>query len=127
LAAAEDVRQRVAAVKHVRSVYTSVGGGSAGGDPFAPAGAAEARKATLTIQLDPRGERPRKQAIESAIRAAIEPVPGIRTKVGLGGSGEEYVLVLTGQDPVALQQAAQAVERDLRTIPAWAASLQPRV
>jgi len=117
LAAAEDVRQRVAVVKHVRSIYTSVGGGSAGGDPFAPAGASEARKATLTIQLDPRGERPRKQAIENAIRAAIEPVPGIRTKVGLGGSGEKYVLVLTGQDPLALQQAAQSVERDLRTIP----------
>ena len=117
LASAEDVRQRVAAVKHVRSIYTSVGGGSAGGDPFAPAGASEARKATLTIQLDPRGERPRKQAIENAIRSAIEPVPGIRTKVGLGGSGEKYVLVLTGQDPLALQQAAQSVERDLRTIP----------
>jgi multidrug efflux pump subunit AcrB len=80
-------------------------------------GAAETRKATLTIQLDPRGERPRKQVIESAIRTAIEPVPGVRTKVGLGGSGEKYVLVLTGEDPIALQQAAQAVERDLRTIP----------
>ncbi|NBS96016.1 MAG: efflux RND transporter permease subunit, partial [Betaproteobacteria bacterium] len=117
MSAAEDVRQRVAAVQHVRSIYTSVGGGSAGGDPFAPAGASETRKATLTIQLDPRGERPRKQVIESAIRTAIEPVPGVRTKVGLGGSGEKYVLVLTGEDPIALQQAAQAVERDLRTIP----------
>ncbi len=117
MSAAEDVRQRVAAVEHVRSIYTSVGGGSAGGDPFAPVGAAETRKATLTIQLDPRGERPRKQVIESAIRTAIEPVPGVRTKVGLGGSGEKYVLVLTGEDPIALQQAAQAVERDLRTIP----------
>lgn len=117
MSAAEDVRQRVAAVQHVRSIYTSVGGGSAGGDPFAPAGVSETRKATLTIQLDPRGERPRKQVIESAIRTAIEPVPGVRTKVGLGGSGEKYVLVLTGEDPIALQQAAQAVERDLRTIP----------
>ncbi len=117
MSAAEDVRKRVAAVEHVRSIYTSVGGGSAGGDPFAPAGAAETRKATLTIQLDPRGERPLKQVIESAIRTALDPVPGVRTKVGLGGSGEKYVLVLTGEDPVALQQAAQAVERDLRTIP----------
>jgi len=117
MSAAEDVRKRVAAVEHVRSIYTSVGGGSAGGDPFAPAGAAETRKATLTIQLDPRGERPLKQVIESAIRTAVDPVPGVRTKVGLGGSGEKYVLVLTGEDPIALQQAAQAVERDLRTIP----------
>jgi hypothetical protein len=40
----------------------------------------------------------------------------VRTKVGLGGSGEKYVLVLTGEDPQALQTAAMAVERDLRTI-----------
>jgi len=40
----------------------------------------------------------------------------VRFKVGLGGSGEKYVLVLTGEDPQALQSAAMAVERDLRTI-----------
>jgi hypothetical protein len=41
----------------------------------------------------------------------------VRSKVGLGGSGEKYVLVLTGEDPQALQAAALAVEKDLRTIP----------
>jgi preprotein translocase subunit SecF len=117
LEVAEDVRRRVAALDHVRSIYTSLGGGTAGGDPFAQSGAAEVRKATLTIQLSPRGERPRKQKIEQAIRAALETVPGVRTKVGLGGSGEKYVLVLTGDDPLALQKAAQDVIRDLRTIP----------
>ena len=34
-----------------KSVYTTIGGGVAGSDPFAPAGAAETRKATLTILL----------------------------------------------------------------------------
>ena len=41
----------IAKVEHVKSVYTTIGGGSAGSDPFAPSGAAEARKATLTILL----------------------------------------------------------------------------
>jgi len=41
----------------------------------------------------------------------------VRTKVGLGGSGEKYILVLTGEDPKALHDAALAVEKDLRTIP----------
>ena len=41
-------------VEHVSSVYTTIGGGSAGGDPFAPQGAAEVRKATLTVLLDAR-------------------------------------------------------------------------
>ena len=115
--AAEQARAMVGRVAHVKSVYTTIGGGSAGGDPLAMTGAAETRKATLTLQLDPRGERPKKQMIENQIRAALEPLPGVRSKVGLGGSGEKYVLVLTGEDPVALQTAALAVEKDLRTIP----------
>ena len=116
-AVAEQARQMVMKVEHVKSVYTTIGGGSAGTDPFANVGAAEARKATLTILLADRGDRPRKQGIENKLRAALEPLPGVRSKVGLGGSGEKYVLVLTGEDPQALQTAARAVERDLRTIP----------
>ncbi|MES2980663.1 MAG: efflux RND transporter permease subunit [Pseudomonadota bacterium] len=116
-ASAEQARQIISRVEHVRSVYTTIGGGSAGGDPFAMAGAAEARKATLTVLLTERSERPRKQGIENKMRAALEALPGVRTKVGLGGSGEKYVLVLTGEDPVALQTAARNVEKDLRTIP----------
>jgi multidrug efflux pump subunit AcrB len=115
--AAEAARLLISKVEHVKSVYTTIGGGSAGTDPFAPGGAAEARKATLTILLAERGERPRKQGIENNIRKALEDLPGARSKVGLGGSGEKYVLALTGEDPVALAAAAAAVERDLRTIP----------
>ena len=114
---AEQARLMAIKVAHVKSVYTTIGGGSAGTDPFASSGSAEARKATLTILLADRGDRPRKQVIENQLRAALEPLPGVRSKVGLGGSGEKYVLVLTGEDPQALQIAARAVERDLRTIP----------
>ncbi len=115
--AAEAARLLISKVEHVKSVYTTIGGGSAGTDPFAPGGAAEARKATLTILLAERGERPRKQGIENNIRKALEDLPGARSKVGLGGSGEKYILALTGEDPLALAAAAAAVERDLRTIP----------
>ncbi len=116
-AVAEATRRRVMANAHVRSVYTTVGGGSAGGDPFASFGIPETRKATLTIQLDPRANRPRKQVIENQIRSALETLPGVRSTVGLGGSGEKYILALSGDDPLALTTAARAVERDLRTIP----------
>ena len=115
-ASAEQARQILTKVQHVKSIYTTIGGGSAGSDPFAGSGAAEVRKATLTIQLSERGTRPRKQAIENDIRTVLQQLPGVRTKVGLGGSGEKYVLVLTGEDPQALQSTAMAVERDLRTI-----------
>jgi multidrug efflux pump subunit AcrB len=117
LQVAESARSMLGKVPEVQSVYTTIGGGSAGTDPFAGGGSAEVRKATLTIQLTPRGQRPRKQVIENTMRAALSDLPGVRSKVGLGGSGEKYILVLTGEDPVALAAAATAVEGDLRTIP----------
>jgi multidrug efflux pump subunit AcrB len=116
IATSEQARLLVAAVPHVKSVYTTIGSGSAGSDPFAPQGAAESRKAALTIQLDARGARPRKQVIENQIRDAMSNVAGVRSKVGLGGSGEKYILTLTGNDANALSTAAKAIERDLRTI-----------
>ncbi|MBK0391256.1 efflux RND transporter permease subunit [Ramlibacter algicola] len=115
--AAEQARLLISKVPHVVSTYTTIGGGTAGADPFAAGGGADVRKATLTILLAPRSDRPRKQGIENDIRATLGAVPGVRYKVGLGGSGEKYVLVLTGEEPQALQAAAAAVERDLRTIP----------
>jgi multidrug efflux pump subunit AcrB len=116
-AAAEAARLLIAKVDHVKSIYTTVGGGAAGGDPFTPGGVAETRKATLTVLLAARGERPRKQGIENNIRKALEDLPGVRSKVGLGASGEKYVMALTGEDPVALGAAATALEKELRTIP----------
>ncbi len=117
-ATAEAARKLVAGVEHVKSVYTTIGGGAAGTDPFAPQGLAEVRKATLTILLTERVKRPvKKQPIEANIRKALETLPGVRSKVGLGGSGEKYILVLTGDDANAISSAARAVERDLRTIP----------
>ena len=114
---AEHARQLVSKVEHVRSIYTTIGGGSAGADPFAMQGGSEVRKATLTVLLADRSQRPFKQGIENNIRAALEALPGTRSKVGLGGSGEKYVMVLTGEDPAALLTAALAVEKDLRTLP----------
>ncbi|MEP6966191.1 MAG: efflux RND transporter permease subunit, partial [Polaromonas sp.] len=116
-AAAEQARLLISKVEHVRSVYTTIGGGTAGADPFAGSGAAETRKATLTVLLTERGDRPRKQGIENRMRTVLESLPGVRSKVGLGGSGEKYILVLTSEDPLALQTAARAVEKDLRTVP----------
>ena len=117
-AAAEHARQLLAKVAHVKTIYTTIGGGAVGTDTFDPSsGSSDVRKATLTVLLTERGTRPRKQGIENDIRAAMAEVPGVRSTVGLGGSGEKYQLVLTGEDPQALATAAAAVQRDLRTIP----------
>jgi len=117
-AVAEDARRQVLGAPYVKSVYTTIGGGTAGSDPMATQTGGEVRKATLTITLADRQDRPvRKQVIENRMRAALESLPGVRTKVGLGGSGEKYVLVLSGDDPASLNRAAVQVERDLRSLP----------
>ncbi|MDD5273783.1 MAG: efflux RND transporter permease subunit, partial [Methylovulum sp.] len=116
-ASAEAARRLVAAVPYVKNIYTTIGGGTAGADPMTTQSGGDVRKATLTVLLANRQDRPvRKQAIERDIRTALQALPGVRTKVGLGSSGEKYVLVLSGEDPQDLFSAARAVEKELRTI-----------
>ncbi len=119
LAAAERAREIVQRHPHVQLVYTAVGGGATGSDPFMPGGAAEVRKATLTINMTHRRDRPgvRKQQIEAELREALAELPGARVKVGFGGSSEKYVLVLAGEDGRVLAEHARRVEQELRTIP----------
>ncbi len=118
LAAAEEARDIVQKHPHVKLVYTAVGGGVSGADPFAPRGAAEVRKATLTINMTPRGEREvKKQAIERELREALAAIPGVRIAVGLGGNAEKYILVLASENGEALAQHARVVEKELRTLP----------
>jgi len=109
----------VKANKHVKLIYTAIGGGNAGSDPFMVTGGPEVRKATLTLNLTPRGERRglSKQAIETELRESLDGIPGARIKVGFGASSEKYVLVLAGEDGRVLGEHAQIVERELRGIP----------
>ena len=105
--------------KQVVNIYTTIGGGASGDNAFDSSGASTVTKATLTINLTPRDERPgiSKQSVEADFRRALEDVPGARIKVGMGDSGEKYQLALTGDDGRILSEHAQRVERDLRSLP----------
>ena len=118
-ALAEQARQLVTRNPHVKLVYTAIGGGAAGADPFAPQGAASVTKAVLTINMTPRKDRPgvSKQDIEGKLRKLVDELPGARVKVGFGGSSEKYILVLASENGTALADHAKVVERDLRSIP----------
>ncbi len=119
-AAAEQARELVQKNPQVKLVYTAIGGGATGSDPFMPSGAAEVRVATLTINMTHRSERRgvSKQDIEGQLSEALLVIPGARVNVGFGGSaGGKYVLVLAGEDGRVLSAHAQKVERELRTIP----------
>jgi multidrug efflux pump subunit AcrB len=120
LQAAERAREIVQQNPHVKMVYTAVGAGSTGADTFTPGAALpEVTKATLTINMTHRTERPglTKQAIEAQLRDALVALPGARVKVGFGQSSEKYVLVLASEDGAALAAHAAVVERELRTLP----------
>lgn len=113
---AERARQAAMAVPGVKSVFSSIGGGSSG-DAFAPGAAAEARSAVLTITTVHRTERKESMAdIDDQIRARLDAIPGARFKVGPPDNGVKLQLVLRSDDPVALQATAQKVEREMRTL-----------
>ncbi|MDQ5946757.1 MAG: hypothetical protein QG619_2187, partial [Pseudomonadota bacterium] len=116
--AAEQARRIVERDANVKLVYTAIGGGKAGSDPFAPQAAAEVRKATLTLNLTPRDDRPgiTKQQIEQRLREALTEIPGVQIKVGLGNSAEKYILVLASENGSLLAEHARQVERELRSI-----------
>ena len=111
-------RARVAAmqVPGVKSIFSSIGGGSSG-DAFAPGAAAEARRAVLTLTTLHRNDRDESlDQLERQIRTRLDEIPGARFNVGPQDTGVKMQLVLRSEDPVALTGAAQAVERDLRTL-----------
>jgi multidrug efflux pump subunit AcrB len=115
-AVAEQARRVAMQVPGVTGIFSSIGGGSSG-DAFAPGAAAEARRAVMTVTTLHRSKRHESLAsIESAIRARLDQVPGARFSVGPADTGVKMQLVLRSEDPAALNVAAQAVLRDLRTL-----------
>ncbi|PWC31288.1 efflux RND transporter permease subunit [Azospirillum sp. TSO35-2] len=103
-------------VPEVTGVFTAVGTATMGGGMDATT-TTSPRTASLTVQLSPRSERHRAQsAVEAEMRGLLRQLPGARVEVGRGGNGEQLPITLASDDPVALEQAAAAVEADLRTL-----------
>ncbi len=118
LKTAEYARDLIKDHPEIKSIYTTIGGGAAGTDPFAGGASTEPRKATLTIQTTERSDRSASlQDIENEIRQRLSPVPGARIQVGLAGNNSQYQLSLSGDDPETLMSTARKLERELRTIP----------
>jgi multidrug efflux pump subunit AcrB len=111
---AEQARLVAMQVPGVKSVFSSIGGGSSG-DAFAPGAAAEARRAVLTVTTSHRRERDESlPELERQIRTRLSAIPGARFSVGQADTGGKLQLVLRSEDPLALAAAAQRAERELR-------------
>ena len=118
LKTAEYARHLIQDYPEIKSIYTTIGGGAAGTDPFSGGASSDPRKATLTIQTTERANRHVSlQAIENDIRQRLIAVPNARIQVGLAGNNSQYQLSLSGDDPSILMETARKLERELRTIP----------
>ncbi|QZA76986.1 efflux RND transporter permease subunit [Deefgea tanakiae] len=114
--AADQARLILAKNAYITRIYTAVGDGKAGSDPFA-GGSSGVNKANLTLTLAPRNERSQKKTeIEKDLRIALQAIPGARVTVGLGQSGEKLQMIVKSDDPDGLMIAAKAIEQDLRTL-----------
>jgi multidrug efflux pump subunit AcrB len=134
LGVSETVRQRLAAMPEVGSVYTAIGtqgGGDRGGGGGGSAGSV--RRASLTIQINNvDGTRGAQQAFERKATEALRDIPGARLQFE-GSGGDRLQVTLAGDSPELLSAAAANVERELRqmpglgTITSSAALLQPEI
>jgi multidrug efflux pump subunit AcrB len=78
---------------------------------------ADSTAATLTVDLTPLDERDRSQTtVEADIRDALAVIPGARIEVGTGANGTKLQITLASDSADALELAANAVEKELRTI-----------
>ncbi|MGI8504681.1 MAG: efflux RND transporter permease subunit, partial [Hassallia sp.] len=81
----------------------------------------EINSATLTVKLKPREERKVSQKeFEVQIRPLFQQIPGARISFkaeGPGDSGKELSIVLRSENPDALLEGANALEKEMRSIP----------
>lgn len=79
--------------------------------------------ATLTVKLKPKEERPNnitQVKIEQTIRPSFKEIPGARVSFqaqGAAGSRKDLTILLKSENPEALNAGANALERQMRTLP----------
>ncbi|MCF3638951.1 efflux RND transporter permease subunit [Rhizobium sp. TRM95111] len=104
----------VSGLPDVTRVFSAVGSASSN-DLIDSSATMDMATASLVVDLKTIGERDRKQAgIESNIREALSVLPGVRVAVGTGGNGTTLEITLASDDANALDQAAGALEEQLR-------------
>ncbi|MBW9063029.1 efflux RND transporter permease subunit [Rhizobium herbae] len=106
----------VSGLPEVKRVYSAVGSTSSS-DLIDSSTTRDTATASLVVDLTKIGERSRKQAeIENEIRQALAVLPGVRIEVGTGGNGTTLDITLASDDSDALDQAAGALEDQLRSL-----------
>jgi multidrug efflux pump subunit AcrB len=117
VAAAERAREIIARHEEVTGVLAVIGAG-AQLDAIGTSSTGEVRAGTLTVKLVPESKRALSQRqFERLIAPELATIPGLRVRFGGGEAGETFQLVLVSDSATALDKAAEALEREMRTIP----------
>jgi HAE1 family hydrophobic/amphiphilic exporter-1 len=76
----------------------------------------EVRRATMTVNLVPRGDRDlTQQEFEADVGPTLLAVPGVRVRFGAdGSSGSKLQIALVSDDAEALTRASRQLEREMR-------------
>jgi len=116
IATTQQVEKILRAQSEVTRIFSAVGNSAAAS--LAGGSSNDVRKATIYATLTPTQDRKRSQAeFQSAMQPLLGRIPGARITFSATNFGEGLAIYLSGEDPAALQAAAERVTRDLRTIP----------
>ena len=119
--------ERILAMPEVTNIFTSVGEAQASMGASDGGGGKAENIAGLDIVLAPRAERGTKQEIERKISKLMAEVPGARFTVGLSSGGESgYNFSLTSTNPQLLEQTAQKIMTEIRSLPSAGAVTSDR-
>uniref|UniRef100_A5WI03 Acriflavin resistance protein n=1 Tax=Psychrobacter sp. (strain PRwf-1) TaxID=349106 RepID=A5WI03_PSYWF len=111
------VEEKVSKIEGVKSILSVIGDPQQASLDSTGSGRAE-NAASMDIVLEPRNARPTKIEIERAITEALTAVPSARFDVGLSSGGESgYSFSLTSTNPALLDQTAQQVMTEIRSLP----------
>jgi HAE1 family hydrophobic/amphiphilic exporter-1 len=125
LAETDAVTRRMTAIilkqPEVKDTYAIIGSGTTtlGG---VDSTAGEVRTASVTAILKDRKERKlNQQQFEAKVTPLLQEIPGARVSFArAGGGGSQTAVTLVSDDPVALRNAADAVEQAMRRVPGLA-------
>ncbi len=117
-AAALQVANLFRARPEVVTVFTTVGTPQSGSGFSSAPSAGQVRKASLIVNLTPRGARAlSQQQFEREMAKTVAQVPGIRLSIGSGQSGQQVTITLVSDNAAALEAASDALAEQMQVVP----------
>lgn len=100
-------------LRDIANVYSTIGSGVQSGST-ANSDSDVASGSVIFNLVDSHKRKLSQAQLEQVIQSRLKSIPGVKFSVGGGGMGEQYSLVLSGEDSHLLQRVVREVESKLR-------------